>query len=93
MNARTAIDRVGAIRARLEAALAPTELQVRDDSQLHAGHPGASSGRGHFTVLVRSAAFAGEPRIARHRRVNGALADLFKTDIHALTIIALAPGE
>ena len=88
-----AIDRIGAIRARLEAALAPAELQVRDDSHLHAGHPGARRGGGHFTVLVRSATFAGEPRIARHRRVNAALADLFKSEIHALTIIALAPGE
>lgn len=86
-------DRVAAIRQRLEQALAPLELEVTDDSHLHAGHAGARDGRGHFTVRVRAAAFAGEPRLARHRRVNAALADLFPTDIHALSIHALAPGE
>lgn len=86
-------DRVAAIRQRLEQALAPTELEVRDESHLHAGHAGARDGRGHFAVRVRAACFAGEPRLARHRRVNAALADLFPTDIHALSIHALAPGE
>ena len=86
-------DRVAAIRQRLEQALAPLELEVRDDSQLHAGHEGARDGRGHFSVRVRAAAFTGEPRLARHRRVNAALADLFTNEIHALAIIALAPGE
>jgi len=86
-------DRIAAIRQRLEQALAPSELEVRDDSHLHVGHAGARDGRGHFTVRVRAACFAGEPRLARHRRVNAALDDLFPTDIHALSIIALAPSE
>jgi BolA protein len=86
-------DRIQRIRARLEAALAPLELEVRDDSALHAGHAGSRDGAGHYAVRVRAACFAGEPRIARHRRVNAALGDMFKKDIHALSIIALAPGE
>lgn len=86
-------DRVARIRARLEAALAPLELEVRDDSAAHAGHAGARDGRGHFAVKVRAKCFAGEPRIARHRRVNAALDDMFKSDIHALAITALAPNE
>jgi BolA protein len=86
-------DRVALIRTRLERALAPLELEVRDDSHLHAGHAGARDGRGHYAVRIRAAAFAGEPRLARHRRVNAVLDDLFATDIHALTITALAPGE
>ena len=86
-------DRVARIRARLEAALSPLELEVRDDSAQHAGHAGARDGRGHFFVKIRAACFTGEPRIARHRRVNAALDDLFKKDIHALSITALAPGE
>jgi BolA protein len=81
------------IRARLEAALSPLELEVRDDSAAHVGHAGAKDGRGHFAVLIRSGCFAGEPRIARHRRVNAVLEDMFKKDIHALSITALAPGE
>jgi BolA protein len=86
-------DRVERIRAKLEAALAPIELEVRDDSAAHVGHAGARDGRGHFFVRIRARCFAGEPRIARHRRVNDALDDMFKKDIHALSITALAPGE
>ena len=86
-------DRVARIRARLEAALAPLELEVRDDGHQHIGHAGAKDGRGHFAVRIRSQCFAGEPRIARHRRVNAVLEDMFKKDIHALSITALAPGE
>ena len=87
------MDRVARIRSLLEAALSPLELEVRDDSALHVGHAGAKDGRGHFAVRIRAACFAGEPRIARHRRVNAALDDLFKKEIHALQITALAPGE
>jgi BolA protein len=86
-------DRVERIRALLEAALSPLELEVRDDSAAHVGHAGARDGRGHFAVRIRSECFAGEPRIARHRRVNVALDAMFKKDIHALSITALAPGE
>lgn len=87
------MDRVARIQGLLTAALAPLELEVRDDSAAHAGHAGARDGRGHFSVRIRAQCFAGEPRIARHRRVNAALEDLFKKEIHALSITALAPGE
>jgi BolA protein len=86
-------DRVGQIRARLLVALAPTELIVEDESHRHVGHAGARDGRGHFRVQVVSAAFQGQPPLARHRTVYAALGDLMQTDIHALTIDARAPGE
>lgn len=81
------------IRALLEAALAPTHLLVTDDSHRHAGHAGARDGRGHFTVQVTSATFAGKTPLARHRAVYAALGDMMIHDIHALAIEALAPGE
>lgn len=80
------------IQARLRAALAPNELEVRDDSHLHAGHAGAREG-GHFTVLVRSARFAGLSRLARHRLVYDALGPLAPQGVHALAIVAKAPDE
>ncbi|MBB1061851.1 BolA/IbaG family iron-sulfur metabolism protein [Marilutibacter spongiae] len=85
--------RVAAIRAALERALSPLELQVVDDSARHAGHAGARDGRGHFNVDVVSAAFEGMPPLARHRAVYAALGDLMETDIHALSIDARAPAE
>ncbi|MET3929865.1 BolA protein [Lysobacter sp. OAE881] len=85
--------RVGAIRAALEAALAPLSLEIEDESHRHAGHAGAADGRGHFRVDVVSEAFAGLGPIARHRAVYAALGDLMTTDIHALSIRARTPAE
>lgn len=83
--------RIIKIEAALNAALAPTELQVRDDSHLHAGHAGAQSGRGHFHVTMTSAAFVGLTPIARHRAVYAALGSLMDTDIHALSMSLRTP--
>lgn len=83
--------RPAAIRAALEAAFAPVELKVIDDSHRHAGHAGAADGRGHFRVRIVSTAFAGMATLARHRAVYAALGDLMHTDIHALSIQASAP--
>lgn len=82
------------IAKRLTAALAPTSLQVTNDSHRHAGHSGDNgTGESHFSVVVESPAFTGINRVARQRLVNHALADLLATRIHALAIQARAPGE
>ncbi|QOW23341.1 BolA family transcriptional regulator [Lysobacter avium] len=85
--------RVPAIRAAIEAALAPVSLSVEDDSARHAGHAGARDGRGHFNVEVVSDAFRGLAPLARHRRVYEAVGAMMETDIHALSIVARAPDE
>jgi len=74
-------------------SLDPVRLEVIDDSHRHAGHAGAADGRGHFSVLVVSDRFAGLGTLRRHRLVYDAVGDLMATDIHALSIHALAPGE
>lgn len=82
------------IAARLTEALNPTHLDVINDSHHHSGHMGDDgTGESHFTVVVESAAFAGQGRVARQRLVNRALADLLANRIHALAIKARAPGE
>ena len=83
-------NRVLAIRARLIAVFAPTELEVIDESHKHKGHPGARDGRGHFRVKIVSPSFAGRKPIERHRMVYAALGALMKTDIHALSVDAVA---
>jgi BolA protein len=83
-----------AIRQRLFAALAPSELDLVDESALHAGHAGARpQGESHFRLSIVSAAFAGKSRLDRQRMVFAALGDLMRTDIHALAITALTPDE
>jgi BolA family transcriptional regulator, general stress-responsive regulator len=82
------VDRVAMIRARLEQAFAPDELDVIDDSHRHAGHAGAKDGRGHFSVRIVSRRFAGTKTLERHRMVYAALGSLMQTDIHALSVDA-----
>ncbi|WP_343520708.1 BolA family protein [Sphingomonas sp.] len=82
------------IAARLTAALAPSKLDVINDSAKHRGHMGDDgSGESHFTVVIESAAFAGQSRLERQRLVNRALGDLMTERVHAMAIRATAPGE
>lgn len=86
-------DRPALIRKELQARFHPTELFIKDQSHLHAGHEGAKDGRGHFDVTIVSEEFEGQSRIQRHRMVYDALTELLATDIHALRIRALTPSE
>lgn len=82
------------IEALLTEALAPTHLEVINDSAHHAGHMGDDgTGESHFTVRIESAAFTGVSRVMRQRMVNEALGDLPGQRVHALAIRATGPGE
>jgi len=80
------------IETRLRAALAPESLLVQDDSHLHAGHAGALEGS-HYSVQITASRFAGLSRVARHRLVYDSLGSLSAQRVHALAIVARAPGE
>lgn len=77
-----------AITATLRAALAPTVLEVIDESAAHAGHAGANgTGFGtHFRVRIGGPAFAGRTRVAQHRLVYDALQKFTDAGLHALAI-------
>ncbi|MEO8655116.1 MAG: BolA family protein [Ramlibacter sp.] len=77
-----------AMRQRLEELLAPTHLEVLDESQAHAGHAGADgTGFGtHFRVRIACPGFAGKSRVARHRLVYDALQVFIDRGVHALAI-------
>ena len=81
------------LRARLQERLAPTQLEVLDESAAHLGHAGQDgTGSGtHFRVRIASPAFAGKPRVVRHRLVYDALRDYIERDrgVHALAIETL----
>ena len=82
------------ITTRLTAAFAPAHLDVINDSDSHHGHSGHDgSGESHFTVVIESAAFAGQSRLQRQRLVIAALGDIPGQRVHALAITARAPGE
>lgn len=83
------------IHQRLTAALSPTRLVVRDDSEKHRGHGGyrGEGGESHFSVEIEAPQFAGMTRLERQRAVNAALDDLLQEQVHALAIRARVPGE
>lgn len=73
------------IKSRLEAALTPEHLEVRNDSHRHAGHAGDDgSGESHFHVTLKAVALAGKSRVAQHRAVHEALGKDLLARIHAL---------
>ena len=83
-----------AIQTKLTHALAPTRLEIEDDSARHAGHSGARpGGESHFNVTIEAPAFSGQNKVARQRMVYRALAEELSGPVHALSVRALAPGE
>jgi BolA protein len=81
------------IRSILGERLDPVHVDLVDDSAKHAGHPGATSGGGHYRVLVVSARFEGRSRLEQHRLVNEALGEMIGREIHALGIETLTPSQ
>jgi len=82
------------IRRKLTEAFAPAELVIEDDSARHEGHAGhRHGGETHFSVRIVSPTFTGLSRVERQRRVYAVLADELRTQVHALTLTTLAPGE
>ena len=83
------LDRIRELLAPLE----PVLVELQDDSAKHAGHPGAASGGGHYSLKIVSPRFEGLRLVMRHRLVYDAVHEMLKSDIHALAITALAPSE
>lgn len=73
--------------------LLPEQIEVRDQSAAHAGHPGAAGGGGHFRVRIVSDRFAGLSPLQRQRWIHELLAPLFGREIHALSMQLLTPEE
>jgi BolA protein len=79
------------IKTRLQT-LSPSELEIQDDSYLHAGHKG-NGGGGHFTIKIISAEFNGKSQVARHRAIYQLMGELIPKQIHALSIHAIGSNE
>lgn len=79
---------------KLSQAFSPSRLELTNDSDRHRGHAGHSgSGESHFNLRIEAQAFAGKARVMRQRMVMKVLADELAGPIHALSIVATAPGE
>lgn len=85
--------RMEKINQLLTDKLGASDVDVIDESHMHAGHAGAKTGLGHFNVTVVAAAFEGKSLLERHKLVYEALGDMMQTDIHALSMKAFSPDE
>ncbi len=82
------------IERKLEAALSPASLRIADDSESHRGHGGyREGGETHFRVEIVAAAFDGQSRVQRQRRVYEILAEELEERVHALQLVTLTPDE
>ena len=88
------MDKANQIREVLERSLSPLQIRILDESAHHAGHAGArEGGQSHFRLEIVARQFEGLNRVARHRLIYQALGNAFSEGLHALQIIAKAPGE
>ena len=75
------------IQNKLNAAFAPTALDVINESHLHAGHAGDDgTGESHWRVEITSASLEGKTRISKHRAIHSALGPDIIGRIHALSL-------
>ena len=89
-----------AIKRKLEARFTPSQLEVVDQSHLHAGHGGAAEHKAafpdkdmtaetHIHVVIVSEAFAGMNTLAKHRAVLEAVNEEVDR-LHAFSLEARA---
>lgn len=75
------------IRTALEAAFAPSFLEIENESHRHAGHSGDDgTGESHWRVTIVAPGFETMTRVARHRAVHAALGPAIMGRIHALAL-------
>ena len=74
-------------------ALNALELDIQDDSHLHAGHAGSKGGASHFSATIVAECFANKPMLAQHRLVYDLVRDLIPHPIHALALSTRAPSK
>lgn len=92
----------GRIRDLLQAALAPSSLEVIDESHKHAKHAhmmersgtAGAPGETHLRIKVAAESFRGKSLLARHRAINDLVAGEMGPDrVHAIAIEARVPGD
>ncbi|WP_343313039.1 BolA family protein [Brucella sp. BE17] len=91
-----------AMEAKLTEAFSPEQLEIINESHLHAGHHHNDrghdevydgTGETHFRVRILAQAFADMSRVARHRAINEVLSHELATGVHALALEPSAPQE
>ncbi len=83
-------NRAQRIEAAVSAALAPSLIQLEDESHKHSVPDGAES---HFKLVCVSEAFSGLMPVRRHQKVYGELQAELDSGLHALALHLYTPDE
>jgi len=78
------------IESILNEALAPTFLEVANESHMHSVPPNSET---HFRVVAVCDVFAGQRKVARHQRIYALLAEQLAGPVHALALQLYTPEE
>lgn len=78
------------IRQKIEAQFQPIYFELENESHQHAGPANRET---HFRMVLVSAAFEGESRIDRQRRVMALFDEERARGLHALTLRVMTPSE
>jgi BolA protein len=78
------------ITDKLLAELAPSHLEVDNESDQHSVPPNSET---HFRVVIVTEGFADQRKVARHQRVYGILGAELEGPVHALALHTYTPGE
>lgn len=83
------------IETKLRSNFNIVEMNVINESHLHAGHQPAFDGTGetHFRIQLVAEDFDGQSRVHRHRSINTLLKPELDAGLHALALDLAAPGE
>ena len=78
------------IESRLKTELAPTYLDVDNESHMHSVPENSET---HFRVVIVSEQFAERRSVARHQLVYKVLVDQLEGPVHALALHTYSPAE
>lgn len=79
---------------KLREAFDPLQLEIIDESHLHAGHQGHNEdGESHFRIRIVSDSFEGLSRLERHRKVFAIVQPKIDEGLHACAIEAKSSAE
>ena len=78
------------IETKIRTSLAPSHLQVINESHRHSVPPGSES---HFKLVIVSERFEGLRLVQRHQTVNRILDQELRDGIHALSLQTLTAAE
>ena len=85
---------MGIIESRIVSKLmnefAPIELQVINESYMHAVSVNSET---HFKVVLVAPSFAGIRQVKRHQFIYACLAEELQQGVHALSLHTYAPNE